>query len=243
MRIYGTFTEALSEIRRDLGEMGIRVHNRTYQNVDIGEDPEMETNELQHYVYQVTNPYTVFSLPEIHEAWCEAEWNERLDGVNAAGRHNPGEAYKLRPEVWNQFLVRGPDGLSRSSGEAGIFDYTYSERLNRWRQCQNIVDLLKRDPFTRQAYISVWSQKDTLYVGGQRRVPCTLGYHLMHRQGALNLMYLQRSADFHTHFQNDVWLACAMLFEIASQTGLKVGSFSHHVFSLHVFRRDLGEVF
>jgi thymidylate synthase len=52
-----------------------------------------------------------------------------------------------------------------------------------------------------------------------------------------------RSCDFSTHFPNDVYLAIKLLEYIAGITGYEVGSFTHTIFSLHVYRKDLKEVF
>ena len=49
-RIYNKFDEALSEIGRDLAEMGISVHPKTWQDKDVSDNPDFETKELQNYI-------------------------------------------------------------------------------------------------------------------------------------------------------------------------------------------------
>ena len=226
MRIYSNFPEALNEIKRDLAEMGIRIHTRTYQDKFIGDDPDFETLEIQNYAYTVTQPKLTDLNPT--QPWADAEFMERLSGKP----QNPGEAWKLRREVWDDFL-----------DQDGQFGYTYSERLAEYGQVNRIVKALDNDPLSRQAFISVWQPSDVQYLGGISRVPCTLGYLLQIRQDQLNLTYLQRSCDFATHMQNDIYLAHKLQVTVAEMLNVPVGLYSHWFGSLHIFKKDVKGVF
>lgn len=224
MRFYETFREATGEIKRDLAEMGIRVHSKTYQDKDISKDEGMVQRELQNYVYTVTKP----ALDQLDptQPWADAEFEERVGGKAL----NPGEAYKLRPEVWNQFIQKD-----------GRFGYSYSERMGN--QVQAVINTLKNDAESRQAYLSVWDPVDCFYTGGIRRVPCTLGYQFQIRGGQLNATYLMRSSDFATHFQNDLYLAHKLQRHVAEKVGVPSGYYTHFIASLHVFEKDVKAVF
>jgi len=225
MRIYQNFKEAHNEVKRDLAEMGIRVHPHSYQNKNIKDDPAFETVELQNYMYCVTQPRLEDLTPT--QPWADAEFEERIsrDPVN------PGEAWKLRPDVWEQFI-----------NDSGRFDYTYGGRLST--QYKEIINELKFNPDSRQLYLGVWDRVlDSRGIGGWRRIPCTLGYLFQARQGQLHMTYLMRSSDFITHFQNDVYLAFKMQCWIAGQAGIPVGRFTHYMGSLHVFQKDIGGIF
>lgn len=226
MRIYKDFRESMSEIRRDLKEMGIKVRTKTYQDKDISGDPLMETLEIQNYVYTVLEP-SPDDLDEAHRVWAENEFLERIDPRGL----NPGTAWELRPEVWNQFIE-----------PSGKFAYTYSERIHQVQQIQHIVGAIRRDRNSRQLYMSIWNPED-VYNLGIRRVPCTLGYYFQVRKNKLNITYLQRSADFVTHFWNDCYLATRMVENISYQTDLAVGTFTHWLGSLHVFNKDVEGIF
>jgi len=242
MRIFKNLTDALGEIARDLREMGIRVHSKTYQDVDIANNPDFEAYEVQNYTYLVTdiNPRDPGLRPT--QPWVTNELVERLSGHPL----NPGEAYKLRRNVWDQFL------------RAGKFAYTYAERIARVEkhrelkevyhrlpsQVDLIVDLLKKDPASRQAFMSIWNPDiDLERAGGEARIPCSLGYYFQIRQGRLNMTYLQRSADFSTHFHNDIWLAINLQDAIAQRLEVPLGYFCHWLGSLHVFSKDVRDVF
>ena len=229
MRLYRNFTEAFSEIRRDVKEMGIRVHTQTYQDKFIGDNPDFEQLEVQNYVYTVTKPLTDDLEPT--EPWASAEWEERVSGI-LGFPVNPGSAWELREEVWEEFL-----------NSQGQFSYTYSDRLSRYNQVKRVIEGIREDPASRQLYISVWDPSDIENIGGKQRVPCTLGYLVQVRKEQLNLTYFQRSCDLVTHFENDVFFAHLMQRYIAFSTGLEVGNYTHFINSLHAFRKDLEGVF
>src|SRR5918994_728289 len=58
----------------------------------------------------------------------------------------------------------------------------------------DVVDLLIRNPLTRQAYLPIWFPEDT-GAHHRMRVPCTLGYHFMVRNNQLSCRYYMRSCD------------------------------------------------
>jgi thymidylate synthase len=212
--------------------MGIRVHTRTYQDRLIADDPEMETLELNNYIYQVVEP----RVRDLHptQPWADAEFEERITSILAPTEEvvNPGEAWRLRSDVWGPFLQ-----------EDGSFAYTYNERLTENEQVAKILAALRRDKYSRQAFVSIWQSYDTDMLGGISRVPCSLGYLLQIRGDKLNLTYLQRSADFATHFTNDVYLAFRFQEWVAGQLRIEPGFFCHWVGSLHVFQKDVKNVF
>ena len=205
MRIYKNFKEALPEIKRDLAEMGIKCWPKTYQDKQVGDNPDFETLELSNYIYTVVNPNVADLEPT--QPWADAEWIERKFGI-IGHPVNPGEAYKLRPEVWKEFI-----------GKNGKFAYTYSDRLSWFKQVNRVIARLKEDKDSRQLYIGVWSQEDNTKLGGVSRVPCSLGYLLQCRKDHLNITYLQRSADFATHLVNDIYLAFKLQDFIAVVAG------------------------
>jgi thymidylate synthase len=226
MRIYQNFKEALSEIKRDLAEMGIITHSKSYQDRIIKNNINFQTREITNYIYTVGRPKLNDLKPT--QPWADAEFSERVSGESV----NPGQAYKYRNEVWFQFLdVRGQ------------FSYTYSERLDLCDQVSRVVDRIREDQDSRQLYLSVWQTADVTRIGGQARVPCSLGYYFKVTQGRLDMTYLQRSADFVTHLENDIYLAYYLQTYMATRTELLSGNFTHWIGSLHIFQKDCKEIF
>lgn len=230
MRIYKNINDAMGEIKRDLAEMGIRVYPATYQNKDIKNNPNFETLEIQNYIYTIFHP----QLSDFkHDIWADAEFHERIrNQIGGEVIVNPGEAYKLRPEVWEQFL-----------NENGQFDYTYCERMSQFNALDRIIDRIKTDKDSRQLFLSIWQPSDIEKIGGKARIPCSLGYLFQVRGGELHMTYLMRSCDFATHFDNDIYLANRLLDLVARHTGYPVGNFTHWIASLHIYKKDIEGVF
>lgn len=231
MRIFKSFAEATNEIQRDLAEMGIEVKPKSYQNKDISHDPNMETLEIQNYSYTVLNPQEMDLNPV--QPWASLEWEERRAGINGKPV-NPGEAWRARSTVWTEFLT-----------EQGRFDYSYPERFDcgGLSPIKRIIERIDEDPDSRQLWCSIWHPEDIIFIGGERRVPCTLGYNFQVRDGALNIHYIQRSCDFATHFQNDMYMGHQLQKYVADATGYMVGRFAHTIFSMHIYKRDVKGVF
>lgn len=227
MRIYQNFKEMLSEVKRDVVELGTRTSSESVQNIQgVGEDYDMK--EIIGYSYELTDVETYassFSHREIQ--WLTLEFGERINLRNI----NPGEAWKYRSEVWEAFL-----------NTKGMFDYTYNERMRR--QLGTLIGELKKRPNTRQAVMTIYSPgKDMVYLGGYRRIPCSLSYQFLLRKGRLYIVYNMRSCDVMTHFRFDAALACMLLMHVATKIHVETGSLIHNIGSLHIFKKDMKGIF
>lgn len=241
MRIYINAEEMIEETKRDLAEMGIVVRPATMQDKYIKGNPDYETKELQNYSYCLLDAKSG-DIPGVTQPWADAEFQERIhdpwdrtpqgEAIGYPHYINPGKAWELRPEVWQEYM------------HDGILAYTYNELIWNHDQVTKIINRLKEDPDSRQLWISLWDPtEDPDHLGGVSRVPCSLGYGLQVREGKINLHYVMRSCDFATHFRNDVYLAIKFLEWVAKETGYPVGSFTHTIFSLHVYNKDVEGVF
>lgn len=240
MRIYINAEEMIEEIKRDLAEMGIVVRPATMQDKYVKGNPDYETKELQNYSYCLLEAKSS-EIPGVIQPWADAEFGERITdpflrhheyGLSTPNFINPGKAWELRPEVWTEYLHEGK------------MAYTYNELLWKNDQLMKIMGALINDPDSRQLWVSLWNpEKDPDFLGGISRVPCSLGYAFQVRDGKLNMHYVMRSCDFATHFRNDVYLAIKLLEWMAEKTHYPVGSFTHTIFSLHVYNKDVEGVF
>lgn len=240
MRIFKGFDEARNEIKRDLKEMGIQVQN-THMQDKIGKFP---TLELINYAYTVLDPDPAQLEPT--KPWALHEWSERLMGI-LGKKVNPGEAWKTRTDLdWSQFLENDGEPVKDIS-ELVIgpknFAYTYSERFALADQVRKVIEELKQNPESRQLYISMWNTQQDVNHLGKRRVPCSIGWHLMKREGLIHMTYTMRSCDFFTHWENDVYLAVRLLDHICETTGNIQGHFTQFINSFHVYEKDVAEVF
>lgn len=259
MRIYSNARELMSEMGRDLWEMGHEVKPKTYQNKVIEGNDEFTTKEefcKQYCLTSLEDPQFLFIFTKAKD-WAEAELKERLSGKAL----NPGMAWELRRDMWEQFLVEGRED-SFMDGIIGTkyFDYTYPERINRQVRVplphdsvenshiekefkfipaiEAIIELLKFDPDTRKAVLPIFTGNDCNYYDGSRRIPCSMYYGFFIREGKLNMTYHQRSSDFVGHFGNDVYLAWRTMEYVASRVGVKPGHLIHTIDSLHCYKKD-----
>lgn len=229
MRIYSNPYELMSETARNIWEMGTEVKPKTYQNKVIEGKDEFITKELiceQYCLTHMDDPSPLFVFTKSKD-WADAEFKERVSNEWV----NPGTAWELRKEVWEQFLVDG------------IFDYTYNIRMT---PLNDLISLLKKDSDTRKAVLPIFNgvgQVDTNYYDGEKRIPCSMYYDFLIRENArgekqLNICYHQRSSDFVTHFGNDVYLAWRLMEYVASEVGIKPGYLYHTIDSLHSYKKD-----
>ena len=111
-------------------------------------------------------------------------------------------------------------------------------------QLIDVADQLADDPYTRQAYFPIWFPEDT--GGGDKRAPCTIGYHFLMREERFDINYHIRSCDLYKHFRNDLYLTIRlhlwMLEKVRSRNpdwaAVRPGKFLMQIGSMHLFRPD-----
>ena len=232
MRIYSSSYELMSEMGRELNSYGQTVKPKTYQNKNIEGNEDFVTKEIicqQYCLTSLQDPTWLFFYSRSRE-WADAEFQERIDTSDII---NPGKAWELRKDLWEQFLVNGR------------FDYTYNERIIH--VIKPLIRLLKDDNDTRKAVLSIFNGDmdglDTDWYDGSRRIPCSMYYDFLIRQNGkgekvLHICYHQRSSDFVTHFGNDVYLAWRLMEYVAKEVGVKPGYLYHTIDSLHTYQKD-----
>ena len=230
MRIYSNSFELMSEMGRELNSYGQIVKPKTYQNKVIEGNEDFITKELicqQYCLTSLGDPVWLFVFSHSKE-WADAEFKER---INTSEVINPGKAWELRKDLWEQFLVDGK------------FDYTYNERM---AILPYTIQLLRSDSDTRKAVLPIFNgngEDDTLYYPGNKRIPCSMYYDFLIRQNGkgekvLHICYHQRSSDFAQHFGNDIYLAWRLMEYVAQEVGVKPGYLYHTIDSLHIYKKD-----
>ena len=259
MRIYANPTEALRETERDLWEMGITTHPASMQSKRVVGNEDYATKELRAYGFQMSGR-GLLSMTDIRgliaylfpKDQVESVFNyiqrEFTDRFQSATPSNPGNSFRARPDIWNEFLR--PDGT---------FHYTYSERIVP--QFVAVIDRLKSDLDSRQGIIQIFDAldrvsryknadtsereyrwelgQDQLFASGVGRIPCSMYYQLMVREGKLDLIYTMRSCDFLTHFVVDFVLAMLLQDLAATIVGAQIGTFTYFTGSLHAYQKDM----
>lgn len=222
------------------------------QNI-VPDHPMAISYELRNVILSVDVPPTLVRWQKIVEPnlpWAEDHFLERVSGeplnpppseawwphaVKGNAEHKEGEQFshtypeRFWPKRAGEFTPVSEEGFPPILG----IRYYYGDLLD-------VLNLLDKDPGTRQAYLPVWFPEDTGAVEGQR-VPCTLGYHFLQRDDKLHCTYFIRSCDFVRHFQDDLYMAGRLVQWVSEQLGIAVvpGELVMHMDSLHVFQGDI----
>jgi hypothetical protein len=198
-----------------------------WQGVPTKGAPDLMTKEILDLSWGAPMPMTPAGLSAVTQAnqpWAEREFQERVGGEP----HNPHDSLPDWPwwhgqadatmtqgkfthtyseRFWPKQAAEGEDPLCRRCGAGAMPGYhrNYGIRYP-YGDYGDVVDLLAREPHTRQAYLPIFFPEDTGAVHGGR-IPCSLGYHFLLRQGSLHLWYEIRSCDAVRHFRDDIYLA------------------------------------
>jgi hypothetical protein len=289
MMHFPQFESAINHAR-SLLKVAPLVHPNHWQGVDISMKPEMATFETLHFSFNVQMPQLMSPLGLLREdigpnlPWADDHFEERVCGQPI----NPGIQWAKWP--WGRSAEKFLDYY-------GKFNHNYMERywprqaghlkatetVADWEgmefephrgikynygDLRSVVEMLSRDPLTRQAYLPIFFPEDTGYddEGNPKRCPCTLGYHFIVRNkggGAkdyeLDLVYYIRSCDFVRHFRDDIYMTARLLLWVIDACrantdwvtsgqdefweNVKPGNFVMHITSLHLFKADYVNVF
>lgn len=258
---FDSFTAMIERATRDLLKFGIGVDPGRWQGISTEGKPDLHTLELINWAGEVpcdrsrasSEPLLDMLAEEIqpNRAWADEHFTERVGGKPL----NPDPSHERWP-FW-----RGQDSTTK---EGGVFTHTYSERFwPRWANRRrseyshphtgirydygdygDVLVLLSKDPYTRQAYLPIFFPEDTGAVHGGR-IPCTLGYHFLLRNGMLHLWYDIRSCDLYRHFRDDVYLAVRLMLYTIDQlewTDVRPGHLYFTAHSFHINKGDLHHV-
>lgn len=258
-------TDGIPEMEEDIRLAFLR----RAEVVDVGEwhaqdvtgNPALVSRELQDSIVRLEIPVSRDELvarirPSI--PWAEDHFGERVGGQPL----NPAPS-----EAWWPYAVGG----NQAHKEDEQFSHTYPERMWPKRagvwvndlhfgrvmyyargvryalgDLQDVVEMLKRNPMTRQAFLPIWFPEDTGAVEGQR-VPCTIGYHFLVRNNRLSCSYYIRSCDAMRHFRDDLYMAARLMqwmclaVNPAMTMGhyIRPGHLNMYIASFHVFEGDM----
>jgi hypothetical protein len=118
-------------------------------------------------------------------------------------------------------------------GDGATSDFSVGERIRY--QLEGIVQTLRNDGQSRQAYVSVW---DPTYDRGTFR-PCTLGMQFFWREDRLELHVAARSLDVLQAPALNFFPAAQLQASMARLVNCGVGSLEFHVGSFHLSSSNL----
>lgn len=243
----------------DIDELFLKapqVQTERWQAVDVSDRPQAQMRELLNFSLTYGIPVWAYDLAaevKPNLPWAEHHFKERISGE------------PLNPPPSNEYWPFAQGGNSEFKKDE-IFSHTYPERMwpkeagwdcndaviphfgirFRYGDLEDVVQQLKKDPGTRQAYLPIWFPEDTGAVHGER-VPCTLGYHFLIRNRKLQITYYIRSCDYMRHFRDDVYMAARLAQwmvdrfneDAALDEIIQVDKLIMHIVSFHIFEADV----
>jgi hypothetical protein len=268
-----SFLVADSRLRNRMLNEGHRIHPARWQGIDISTRPDAEMVELlnvdldvdlrgiaslEHWRQEI-QPNLPWADRHFEERVCGAPINPGVEWANwpwakSAGgfisggmfNHNYMERYWPRQAG----TVGDPTTSVAEWNELAPPTYRDVHRGIRgeYGDLNSVVDLMLKDPLTRQAYLPIFFPEDTGTGDGGRK-PCTLGYQFIMRDNLLHVYYPMRSCDLLRHFRDDCYLtvrlALWMLEELNEQSAysapwkdVRLGTLQMHMTSLHCFIGD-----
>lgn len=142
----------------------------------------------------------------------------------------------------SHYLPRAKD----FSDDGEVWRGAYGPRLRRWPlhngpfisqdQLAHVVGLLKEEPTTRRAVMSIYDPARDAAPG--KDIPCNDFLHFLARDGIVDLHVFTRSNDILWGWSGINAFEWSVLLEVvAGLTGLKVGQIHFSISSLHVYDR------
>lgn len=131
------------------------------------------------------------------------------------------------------------------------FSHSYPERM--WSKglhsgirydiadLNTLAEVFAKEPDTRQGYLPLFFPEDLSASLVGDRVPCTLGWHFIVRNGKMDCFYPMRSCDVMRHLHNDLYFANRLalwLIEKAGLVNVVPGKLHFVATSLHCFKQD-----
>ena len=152
--------------------------------------------------------------------YAEAEWQWYLSGDNNVEKL--GELYGKVPEIWK-----------RMADVNGFVNSNYGWQWKRNNQLEEVIEMLKEYPRTRQAAISIYDGKEIYTYNTD--TPCTYAVQFTIVGQKLNMCVTMRSNDLWYGFCNDQYCFSKLQELVATETGLLIGNYYHFAHNLHLY--------
>ena len=157
--------------------------------------------------------------------YAEAEWQWYLSGDNHI--KTLGDIYGKVPEIWK-----------RMADDRGYVNSNYGWQWQRQKQLDKVINLLKRDKYTRQAAISIYDAKE--HYDYKNDTPCTYAVQFTVVDNRLNMCVVMRSNDLWYGFCNDQYCFSKLQELVAKEINIDIGSYYHFAHNLHIYNDKLG---
>ena len=197
---------------------------RYYKNYikDYGEQFD-DTQALFNVGFYIENPMSNL-IEDKDRDWkwnyAEAEWQWYLSGDNNISKL--GELYGKVPEIWK-----------RMADEDGNVNSNYGWQWERTSQLSIVVQMLKDNPDTRQAAISIYDAKEISDYTND--TPCTYAVQFTIVHGRLDMCVTMRSNDLWFGFCNDQYCFSRLQEMVSKRLNIEPGVYYHFAHNMHLY--------
>lgn len=185
------------------------------------------TKALFNVGFYIENPaYNI--IHSVEREWnaryAEAEWQWYLSGKPSI--KELGKIYGKIPPIWEKMADKNGDVNSN-----------YGWQWHRFSQLDKVVEMLKDDPETRRAAISIYDGKEICHFATD--TPCTYAIQFTILNGMLNMCVTMRSNDLWYGFCNDQYCFSELQMLVATRLNIDVGEYYHFAHNLHLYNNKL----
>jgi thymidylate synthase len=152
--------------------------------------------------------------------YAEAEWQWYLSGDRSI--YKLEDIYGKVPEIWK-----------RMADEMGHVNSNYGWQWERTSQLNIIVQMLKDNPKTRQAAISIYDAKEIS--GYTNDTPCTYAVQFTILNGRLDMAVVMRSNDLWYGFCNDQYCFSMLQKMVSDELKIEIGTYYHFAHNMHLY--------
>ena len=152
--------------------------------------------------------------------YAEAEWQWYLSGDNNIEKL--GDIYGKVPAIWK-----------RMADADGNVNSNYGWQWKRNKQIDHVVNLLKYNPDTRQAAISIYDCKE--YKDYKNDTPCTYAVQFTIVHGRLDMCVTMRSNDLWYGFCNDQYCFSKLQKMVSDELNIEPGVYYHFAHNMHLY--------
>ena len=156
--------------------------------------------------------------------YAEAEWRWYSSGD--PNIRKLGEMYGKIPPIWE-----------RMADKHGNVNSNYGWQMLRNDQLNKVVQMLDKNPETRQATISIYDGKEIDKYATD--TPCTYAIQFTILNDKLNMCVTMRSNDLWYGFCNDQYCFSELQRYVAMRIDKEVGEYYHFAHNLHLYNNKL----
>ena len=208
-----------NKVFRNANEAYEYVHDKILQEgVDFG-----NTKALFNVGFYITDPKDrkIYNRErKWSEVYAEAEWQWYLSGDNSIDKL--GFIYGKIPEIWKHM-----------ADDNGNVNSNYGWQWKRNDQIDHVYNLLKNDPNTRQAAISIYDAKEHSTYGTD--TPCTYAIQFTIVNNRLDMCVTMRSNDLWYGFCNDQYQFSKLQELMAYRLDIDTGVYYHFAHNMHLY--------